>query len=287
MRQHADPSGTTPRQSLSSYRPPAGAGTAVGDDILIASVFRNMRATLGMTQADLAARLATSVPVIAALEDGAIRQLPAWSETVRIVAGYGHLLQMDVQPALARLQLSVRRFGGPAAAPSIPSVSAASSVGSVPLPATARAAQPVHALPPAIPRPPVHRTHEADSRSMPQPAPAPVHGEPAIETPSLRERMGQQLEKLYAMRPRLSIVGGPNVRRAGLALAIVAVAILGVAAMPSKLTAKLDSISPAVAQSLRSSLDRWTTRTVAGDLQWIEVADPRSRKADKLPVAQR
>ena len=290
MRHHVDQNGS-PLQSLSSYRPPAGAsprtvstvpGFAEADDILIASVFRNMRATLAMTEAELAARLSTSVHVVSALEAGAIRQLPGWPETARIVAGYGQLLQLDVQPALARLQLSMRRFSGPAPAlqPAMPSSGLATAV---PLPAPRPSPEPIRTAPPAIPRAPVPTPAEFYSQPS-HSAPAIVASpEPAPDAPTLGERLGHKLAKLREFRPR---VGGPNVRRAGFALAFIAVVMLALAALPARVTAKLEAISPAVAQSLRSNLDRWTSRTVAGDLQWVEVADPRSRKADKLPVAQ-
>ena len=52
---------------------------------------------------DLAARLATRLEVVQALEQGALYALPPWAETCRVVNGYGAMLNLDVRPLLRRI----------------------------------------------------------------------------------------------------------------------------------------------------------------------------------------
>ena len=50
--------------------------------------------------------------------------------------------------------------------------------------------------------------------------------------------------------------------------------------------AAVDLLPPGLVKSIRQNLERLTQRAAQSrdGLQWIETSDPRSRKADKLPV---
>jgi len=78
-----------------------------GYDAEVAELFRDLRAASGLTEADLAAQLATRLEVVQALEQGAIYALPPWPETCRVVSTYGTLLNLDVRPLLRRIYAQV------------------------------------------------------------------------------------------------------------------------------------------------------------------------------------
>ena len=74
-----------------------------GYDAEVAELFRDLRSASSLTESDLAARLATRVEVVQALEQGALYALPPWAETCRVVNGYGAMLNLDVRPLLRRI----------------------------------------------------------------------------------------------------------------------------------------------------------------------------------------
>jgi hypothetical protein len=78
-----------------------------GYDAEVAELFRDLRSASGMSEADLAAQLATHPEVVQALEQGALYALPPWPETYRVVATYGTLLNLDVRPLLRRIYAQV------------------------------------------------------------------------------------------------------------------------------------------------------------------------------------
>jgi hypothetical protein len=74
-----------------------------GYDAEVAELFRDLRAASNLTETDLAARIATPIEVVQALEQGAIYALPPWPETCRVVNAYGTLLNLDTRPLLRRI----------------------------------------------------------------------------------------------------------------------------------------------------------------------------------------
>ena len=76
-------------------------------DAEVAELFRDLRAASNMSEEDLAATLSTRVEVVQALEQGALFALPPWTETCRVVAGYGTLLNLDVRPLLRRIYAQI------------------------------------------------------------------------------------------------------------------------------------------------------------------------------------
>ena len=94
-----------------------------GYDAEVAELFRDLRSASSMTESDLAARLATRVEVVQALEQGALYALPPWAETCRVVNGYGAMLNLDVRPLLrriyAQLELGIVELG-PKPIPDVP-----------------------------------------------------------------------------------------------------------------------------------------------------------------------
>ncbi|MGH6736766.1 MAG: hypothetical protein ACRECX_11935 [Methyloceanibacter sp.] len=74
-----------------------------GYDAEVAELFRDLRAASNLTETDLAARIATPIEVVQALEQGALYALPPWPETCRVVNAYGTLLNLDTRPLLRRI----------------------------------------------------------------------------------------------------------------------------------------------------------------------------------------
>jgi transcriptional regulator with XRE-family HTH domain len=67
----------------------------------IGALFRDLRRILRLSLPELAARLGTRIDVVTALERGDIRRLPPWPETVRVVTGFTSLARIDPRPVLA------------------------------------------------------------------------------------------------------------------------------------------------------------------------------------------
>ena len=76
-------------------------------DAEVAEPFCDLRAASNMSEEDLAATLSTRVEVVQALEQGALFALPPWTETCRVVTGYGTLLNLDVRPLLRRIYAQI------------------------------------------------------------------------------------------------------------------------------------------------------------------------------------
>jgi hypothetical protein len=76
-----------------------------------------------------------------------------------------------------------------------------------------------------------------------------------------------------------------NWHAVAIALAVIALASIATLGATGRIHGAIDTISPALAQAIRQSLSRATTRTGPDGLKWIEVSDPRSRKSDRLTAA--
>ena len=102
-----------------------------GYDAEVAELFRDLRSASGVSEADLAARLATRVEVVQALEQGALYALPPWAETCRVINGYGAMLNLDVRPLLRRIYAQIE-FGivelGPKPIPEVPVMAAPEAI---------------------------------------------------------------------------------------------------------------------------------------------------------------
>ena len=103
-----------------------------GYDAEVAELFRDLRSASGLSEADLAAQLATRPEVVQALEQGALYALPPWPETYRVVATYGTLLNLDVRPLLRRIyaQVDAGVVGlAPKSMPDVPFMAPPESIG--------------------------------------------------------------------------------------------------------------------------------------------------------------
>jgi hypothetical protein len=103
-----------------------------GYDAEVAELFRDLRSASSLSESDLAARLATRVEVVQALEQGALYALPPWAETCRVVNGYGTMLNLDVRPLLRRIYAQIEAGIvelGPKPVPDVPTMAPPESNG--------------------------------------------------------------------------------------------------------------------------------------------------------------
>jgi len=90
-----DASGPIRRASHPAQRGQSPSAAEIG------ALFRDLRRILRLSLPDLAARLGTRIDVVTALERGEIGRLPPWPETVRVVTGFTSLARIDPRPVLA------------------------------------------------------------------------------------------------------------------------------------------------------------------------------------------
>ena len=232
-------------------------------------LFGELRLALRLTRDDLAVRLATSGPVIAALEAGDERHLPPWPETVRIITAFLALAGIDPRPVLKAIETQRMRFDKRRAAP------------------LAHAAAPVFAAPgPVPPRTPPGRALVPTTS-----APAVVPPDPQPATDGLLARAGAWLARAAtSWRERIDaargLLAGRGMRRALIAFGIVAVLVL--CASSSMLRGAVARVAPSLANVIGYAHEFVVVQMAPQreGLRWIEVADPRSRRGDKLPIAR-
>jgi len=165
-----------------------------GYDAEVAELFRDLRSASGLSEADLAAQLATRSEVVQALEQGAIYALPPWPETYRVVATYGTLLNLDVRPLLRRIYAQVEAgiVGlAPKAMPDVPFMAPPEGIerefqGRAPM-----SMPPVAEPPPMQPRqpaPPQPRVPQAAPNRQARQGPAPQSRQPRPQVQSHPQR---------------------------------------------------------------------------------------------------
>lgn len=238
-----------------------------GYDAEVAELFRDFRAASNLSEADLAARLATRIEVVQALEQGALYALPPWAETCRVVNNYGLLLNLDVRPLLRRIYAQVEAGIvelGPKPMPDVPFM----------MPPEAREAD-FAVAPPPPQRAPANRRQEP-------PPPRPHAGtRPAGPGPHADRRAQPRAPQAPPPRsaPRPQAVPTPAAAakpaRAPSALVkwgIVALLVLGLGFGVWMLLDEPNVFGPSTAQTGASPAAKP-----------LDPGDPRSRKADRLP----
>ena len=248
-----------------------------GVDPMLAGIFRGMRAALGMTSAELARRIATAPAVIASLEAGYIGALPPWPETERLIIALGRLVDADVRPILARMQQHLGSTSVTVAQVSPPFGPALYRVAA--RPQTAIASRPASS---AVSRPPAAQR----STSAVSAPPAATSRTAAVESTG---KVGLGAPVSFWLRCR-GMLKSRWVKAAVAALCSILIAGVALTAVPSgasSLRATIDQLPPGLVRSVRGGFERMLQRTSAGSdgLKHVDVWDPKSRKADRLPVA--
>jgi hypothetical protein len=261
----ADTYGALPRRGSNGRSHPvhitALAERTSGLDENLGSLIGDMRLALGMTPGELALRLGTTVDVIMTLEQGRLRALPHWEETQRIVLGLSALHRVDARPILQRIfeQTSQTHIGAP---PERGAGALMRGMDSRPNRLTERLADRMSGRAPARITP-----------SEPPPPRAPNSARPAKRwaKPRRARRRGRAL----------MAVAGPMV--------MIAAAVWTVQAQPRALRDAIAGLPATISHPVLGGLDALAVRLAPrrDGLRWIDVSDPRSRKADRLNVDKR
>ncbi len=233
-------------------------------------LFAELRHALGLTRHDLAARLATSGAVIEALESGDERGLPPWPETVRIVSLYLGLAGIDARPVLNVIEAQRRAAEAPRLAP--PTSAVAAPVRAAAPPGRNALVRVAAAPPRPVPAVPASRAEEAETGGLVS----------RLAAAAARVRAGAR-GRVDAAR---GLLGGRAMRRSLAALG--AAAALALLAWSSMLQTAVVKLAPAVAGAMRYGYEFVLVQVAPqrDGLRWIEVADPRSRRGDKLQIAR-
>ena len=223
---------------------------ATGFDEWIGYEFSRMRADLRLTVTALARRIGTDVSTINNFEAGAINALPAWQETVRIVDGYAMMLGIDPSRILSRILIHqpIESSGTNHRHP----------VGSLPLLLTQASSEQTVPVPDGSNR----RRSSRDAADQ-------AGRESVVNDTRLRRRRRSR-------------------RLAAIAVPFVLVGVLGlwVQSSPRTVYALAAAMPSPMRTSLTAGADYLILQTAPSrdGLKWIDVGDPRARKADKLRV---
>ena len=253
MRMRQDPGGEPAVGDGGRFTPRAhlGADTDASGwrDEQLAQIFRSMRLTMKVSRETIARRLATTTACVDSFEAGAVSALPHGKETDRIVRGYCELLRVDPQPILWRIRSHMQALASQARAPAPTPPSRA------PVPTTAG---------------------RAAARSQPVAA-----------------SEGAKSERTQGERTK---TGAPRRRRRARALfalsapvALLAALVYLAHAAPKPMYRAAALLPGPIEGVVRAGLDYLVLLTAPRleGLRWIEVGDPRVRKADKLQTNAR
>ena len=263
-------------------------------DAELGQIFIKMRSFMGLGLWDMARAVGTEPTVIADLEAGALASLPPWPQLMTLVDAYARLTGVDPQPIVSRL---LRLSSG------APTYRASVSP-------PAQAYDRVHSAP----------VHQPSAHMRTSPYSAPVIGSPTGPVPvrtaerrpfpdrrtysnavalAAPAEVADVDEDLQLKRPRVRafaatgrrVLQGIGSRAAVFILlaAIPALVLVAARQHPVVLYAAVAPMPAFVGNPLRMGLDQLVSgfAPVRDGLTWIDVGDPRARKADRLPEHSR
>jgi hypothetical protein len=270
--------------------------SALAGDAKLAVVFRQIRAISGLNEAEMARRIGSGIDVVLSFEAGNVDALPPWPETARLIERYAALGGVDPAPLLSRilslqtlpvvppplvrqaerqtdpvqmLSDALRRAPGPEMGPS----AFKAAVQDLPAAAlqTARIATPDAAAPAAAsPIGFAARSRLQEEPATERPRTAPLRpAETAVLTASTTARRRRRMRNT-------ALVLSP--------LLLVIALFIGLQVAPRPVYALAHKLPSPVGPATRSVIDVFAaqTATFRDGLRWIELDDPRLRKAQRL-----
>jgi hypothetical protein len=298
-------SAATDRWTAAGLHGDAGRGLArLAGDARLAAVFKQIRAIVGVSEAEMARRLGTDVTVILDFEAGVVDAFPPWPVTARLIERYAAMADVDPSPILARIMsLQTPVLAQPATLPlhqAVAPTTAASRHDTWPQtgPTTQSSAQAqaysqtrpqsmqpnsAHQQPPSANLAPAATQTDgfqtrsklrtaAPTGSRPQ-APALSPHEVAASAPADPDRA---LRRRRRLRRGVTALGVP-------VMLVVAVFLL-LQTAPRPLYAFAAMMPGPLMAPMRSVVDTivYQTAPVKDGLRWIDAGDPRLRKGDRL-----
>jgi hypothetical protein len=268
-------------------------------DTELGQIFLRMRTLLGVSLWDMARLVGAEPTVIADLEAGALSALPPWPELTRLVDAYAAQTGINAQPIFARL---MRTLAGTPHAPAVPQAGAQRTITLQPMGAQAGySASHAHAAPiPASAFVPLADGPRTVVSTVPTGARRPMpNGRSVLQAPALaanaeivttRRGVSQRFKRganstwrglRRALRRRLLGL----IVLVGLPVLLVATARL----FPVALYGLLAPLPAVVAAPFKMGADQLVGALApqAEGLTWIDIGDPRLRKADRLPERAR
>ncbi len=257
-------------------------------------MFLDARRILGLSERDLAQRLATDIGTIRALESGQLAALPPWPETSRVVTAYLAGLGMDPRPVLHSLAQDLAAVT-PMQATATPTAAPYTHADAMRRPDER----------PADKKPGVKAAAAAGGRLGRAPAAAHRAAKSAMAAGrNVVRRAGGQVARRAGgefgnqVRDQIRVVGWFASRRGRWSKrtafgAVVCFALAAAVAQStfagSVMTAATAPLPATVTRALGKMADLVRTQLapVRDGLRWIEVEDPRSRRGDKLQTARR
>jgi hypothetical protein len=213
----------------------------------VGSLFRDLRRALKFSLPELALRLGTQLEVVTALEKGEMARLPPWPETVRVVTAFTALAAIDPRPVLAIMR---RQIDALEAASRRKPAARSSRSGAI-------AGRMASAL-----------------RSA-----RPWRGAPAVEVSGGESDSGADWRRNFGTLARVAIF----------ALLTLALAMSAYYVQGGRVAISLATVSPSLSRLVQRVHEYvvWQTAPTRDGLKWIDVDDPRARRADKLETIRR
>jgi transcriptional regulator with XRE-family HTH domain len=230
------------------YAPYAGGDPWSARDEQLGKTFRDMRQAMKVSRETIARRLATTPSTIESFETGAVAALPHWKETGRIVRTYCELMRVDADPILRRIRDRLQELAIEAK--------------------SARVATPIEF---------------AAARTSPRSAPS-TRGVPTTRGSRSERTARSQMRAPRRRRRRARVLFALSAP-----LALAAALIYLVQSTPEPVYRAIGLLPGRVEIAARAALDYLVLLSAPrrDGLRWIEVSDPRARKADKLQQAAR
>ena len=265
----------SPRSSASHLAPvPSSRSLATLPETYVqtATFFIALREYLDLSRDQIARQLATHPNVIFALETSDFGALPPWPQTRKLVAEYAALARIDPTPALTCLEYCLAVTPADVATPS--SREASERAWPQAALASQSAVHPVTYQPRATPVALPNRFVTSDAID-------PVDHE-ADDDEHEPESPSRWRSALAGLSPR----SWPIVR---IAAVMIVLSVAGLFTQASTLQAAMARLPAPLNQLMRTAQDAVLVRTSAKfeGMPWINVADPRSRRSDKLPTTHR
>ena len=279
-------------------------------DQQIAELFSAMRRASSLNTTDLATRLQTTPELIEALETGDLSYLPEWEETAPVVIAYANLVNIDDRPILRHLRerLTAHFLNELSHTPKVDDDE--HSVNSNPNASTADfdirllGQGRTQSLPP-VPKSEIRvndegtgtidKTQHAASGMKYSlenfvSAPPQTHHKTQSQTPTPTYSSEMPINYAHghiSFDKTNTLQRGSRIGRiaANIIFIVVFIAVF-ISWQPNRFWSGIDKLPQPISSSIYSALDFVIPSPLASlhKMQWINVADPRMRKTDKLPV---